>query len=304
MVWFEKLVSRISIAPFTFRNVLAADGGPICEIKSSQIDSNKFEAYAFLKPQLVKPNFNVLYGNSDGTGTSDNLWEAQAIAISEAMERWAFNVCRDQWKNRVPYSNHSSGFAAFPGLNYLKARENALSEALERWVLAQLALGKTLGLKQFSMSEKGSLVEGVRIELSFLERVFVLLKQEFCFNGKKMNSYGFSCDFDDKRSVERAKNEMYRNQAVLKKFCLNSEIQVDDIFEQRVLYFAELENDFFKTILASLSQSSKPTSLALPDLLIDEKVVGPWTQYAKVWRCFFGLPFECLDRNEKKFFWF
>lgn len=304
MVWFEKLISNINIGPLTYRNILAPDGGPIQEIKSCQLDSGLYEAYAYLKSQMTATNSNILYGDCDGTGTSAQLWEAQAIAISEALERWAFYECRNLWKDKIPSSIHSTGFAAFPGLNSKKVRENALSEALERWTLAQLALGRKLGFQKLSLTEGVELRDGMSLRFESWGREFVLLRQEFQVGAKKVLSYGFSCDLNRNDAVRRAKIEMHRNQAVLNKFYLNPKNELKDLFEKRVIHFSYPENDFLKKTTDSFGQISKLNKNELPVLIIDESLPGPWTQYAKVWRCFFELPSECLDKNKVDFFWF
>src|SRR5262245_2351157 len=130
----------LNLAAIKYRNVLSEFGGPIAKVCSSPFSiygRNTFQANAFLEPNLVPRKKTLeLYGNADGTGSSDSPQVARYMAISEALERWAFHIEHDGPKAEkygFRSDRSSNGMAAFPGFFKAQAREKARYEALERF---------------------------------------------------------------------------------------------------------------------------------------------------------------------------
>src|SRR5580658_3244083 len=98
-----------------------------------------FLANAYLCPGLQprKP-IKEVYGDASGSGTHESPMVARYMAISEAMERWAFYATASS-ERRGAYGFDvdpmSTGMAAFPGLFSHQARRKAYLEALERFTL-------------------------------------------------------------------------------------------------------------------------------------------------------------------------
>lgn len=82
-----------NLAPFRFRNVLAADGGPIARVVLADalvLGRREFMANAYLTPGLAEDLSNrAIYSAANGSGTSPSPMVARFMAISEALERWA-----------------------------------------------------------------------------------------------------------------------------------------------------------------------------------------------------------------------
>lgn len=136
MDWF-----KINLAPFYYHKITHPAQGVIKNIEYKKSTINKesfFQAVATLQDSLrpKSKNKNVIYGNSDGTGTHKSLFMAQNIAITEALERWAFYHCAYNKELSKKYCfdiiPSTTGMAAFPGIFAQSARTNALCEAIER----------------------------------------------------------------------------------------------------------------------------------------------------------------------------
>ena len=130
----------LSLAAFRYRNVLAAEGGPVERLEMSDtlvIGQREFLANAYLKKDLARnKEGGSLYSQAHGTGTAPSPMVARFMAISEAMERWA------HWQLQAANEGHqygfdvdpsSNGMAAFPGLFKRQARAGAQLEAAERF---------------------------------------------------------------------------------------------------------------------------------------------------------------------------
>src|SRR5690348_7684725 len=77
----------------------------------------------------------MLYSDADGTGTAALPMVARHMAVSEAMERWAFhNKVRaaDRELYGFDLDESTNGMAAFPGIFPSQARKHAMLEAIER----------------------------------------------------------------------------------------------------------------------------------------------------------------------------
>src|SRR3978361_182956 len=111
-----------SLAAFRYRNVLSVDGGPIDSVESVAVPvcgRQRVQANARLSPGLGRANNAVIYGDSDGTGTHGDGTVARNMAVSEALERWAFHsvVCSERAEEfGFEIDPSSNGMSAFPGI--------------------------------------------------------------------------------------------------------------------------------------------------------------------------------------------
>jgi len=123
-----------SLAAINYRDVFTSDGGPIDRVSSGSIDvlgKQAHQANAYLAPGLIrgKPALCV-YGNADGTGASGSAQVARHMAISEALERWAFYELSqgdESAKYGFDVDNSTNGMAAFPGLLNLRLANAPIS---------------------------------------------------------------------------------------------------------------------------------------------------------------------------------
>lgn len=292
-----------SLAAIKYRNVLAEFGGPIARICSAPFSiygRNSFQANAYLAPGLIprKPVHEV-YGNADGTGSSDSPQVARYMAISEAMERWAFHSEYDgprAEKYGFKVDRSSNGMAAFPGLLKGQSQKRARLESLERLALISWWDGR------IASSLATSSVAGVNVlrlhhPADFGEVVIVYRQSR---SGHV--SYGHAAGDTVTGAATRAMVELARNEfAVTYHKIRGGGNDVKDFFERRCLYFATPEGH--AEFLAKLhSQPAKPEHPWEP--VFDGEIPGPWSQYATVWRTAVRMPtLDFLDRRLNFFFW-
>src|SRR5665213_1393785 len=128
-----------NIAAFRHRNILAADGGPIQSIDSGALPvcgSQMFQANARLSVGLNCGRRLAICGDADGTGTHREERVARRLAVSEALEKWAFHsVVRsgDAAQFGFDVDPTSSGVCAVTGFLGRNARRKAMLEAVERF---------------------------------------------------------------------------------------------------------------------------------------------------------------------------
>ena len=94
----------LSLAALRYRDVFADDGGPIERVLTgdfSILGQPHKQANAFLRPELTagKSTF-AIYGQADGTGSAGSAAIACHMAISEALERWAFLAVHNRPEGR------------------------------------------------------------------------------------------------------------------------------------------------------------------------------------------------------------
>ena len=131
----------LSLASLRYRSVLAADGGPVQSIEAGEFPvfgRRLFQANARLKQGLVPQRRLQIYSDADGTGTHASPMVARHIAVSEALERWAYHsTVRSERRADFGFDidESSNGMAAFPGFSRAPARRGAVLEAVERFCL-------------------------------------------------------------------------------------------------------------------------------------------------------------------------
>lgn len=289
MDWLE----IVNLAPLFYRNILEQDGGPINEIIVSKAEitqsRNGFEAACFLSKSLTidfSNEKNYIYGNPDGSGS--DIYKSQAIykSISEALERWAFfSVVNSKTADQFGFDLDSStnGMAAYPCVFTNKVKKIAFLEALERWALIEWWAGNLA-------TQWGTEKNISYIKIMFNTNVVVIC---WCDISNKNNkkAYGFAADVNFNSAFAKAQIELFRNIFVLEKFFKdNNDIQINGmdlgIYEKRLLWFASFEG--FSLFKSKVDFSNKlKSNLINPKLIVNKEIVGPWTKYARVWRCLF-----------------
>ena len=293
----------LSLAALNYREIFATDGGPIERVSTGSIDvlgRSAHQANAYLAPGLIqnKPPLSV-YGNADGTGASGSEQVARHMAISEALERWAFYSVaqgKDAAKYGFDVDGSTNGMAAFPGFFKGQARKRAQLEALERWALVSWWSG------HMHASVVGDAMFGVtalRLEHSAtFGEVAVLFRRSAAGHV----SYGYSAGSTFRTAAARAAVELARNEFVVGYYKLRSVARdVPNCFEQRCLYFAGEEGhaEFLRRVF-----DRKPLREAEWAVRFDGELPGPWSKYATVWRVVPSMPsLDYLDPKCSCFFW-
>lgn len=292
-----------SLAAINYRDVLTSAGGPIDRVQTGSLDvmgRQEPQAVAYLKPGLIrgKPAHSV-YGNADGTGSHRSPQVARHMAISEALERWAFHETAqgdDAAKFGFDVDSSTNGMAAFPGFFKGQARKRAYHEALERWALISWWSGH---LKATLVGDAMLGVTALRLEHSAkLGEVALLFRRSAAGHV----SYGYSAGSSFRTAVARAAVELARNEFVVSYYKLRSVAQeVPNYFERRCLYFAGEEGhaEFLRRVF-----DRKPHREAAWSVKFDGEIPGAWSKYATVWRVLPAMPSrDYLDPKNLFFFW-
>lgn len=278
----------LSLAPFRYRNILEKDGGPVRKVNASEgalwDGSSRFFAAASLVPSLrpAGPKRLALYDDDDGGGTHPSKNMACFIAISEALERWAYYATRrGERRSEFGFDREDSttGMAAFPGFTPSPARERARHEAAERWGLLEWWQGK---LPARGLGLSCSRAEAAEVITPFPDTRLVILWTKCPESGAY--AYGFAGAGDIRKAVDRAGVELTRNITVLDRRASSSESgPVKLMGERRLVRFSTADgfNAFQSRLEASKALSSCPET---PGSIVDAEVPGPWSRYTQVWR--------------------
>lgn len=294
----------LSLAALRYRAVFASDGGPVREAEAGVFPlrgRQVFQVNVRLVPGLTPGRAPRLYGDADGTGTHAVLSVARHIAISEALERWAFHaVARSGRSAEFGFDQDpsSNGMAAFPGLFRRSARRRAVLEAVERHSL----IGWWEGLVAGELVETDwPGVSAVAIPGPFGGVTVVV----FARSGSGRFVYGHAAGESLGAAVERALVELARHEWVLRSHQLGSlsgdGAELTDRFERRCWFFSTpAGHALFQERLRTPPSGRLPR----PVVTCDAEIPGPWSRYATVWR--YGLqPLTggYLTAGETYFFW-
>lgn len=296
----------LNLAPFKYRNVLAADGGPIAKIEfqESQIaGAPASEARAFLRHELLPDAHPV---DADGAGTHASPLIARFMAISEAIERWALRALvasGDFARYGLDVDITSNGMAAFPGLFDWQARKRAYSEAIERHCLISWWEGI---LPTIPLAFPGLKELGVEIVNPYSKHSIAIL-WKLCDEQFYAFAFGYGDSIDN--AVWRAGIELERAADILHHYharnpepTLQEIERIDDIILRRMVYFSTRHG--FKLFLQKLRNAPQCPPAQKPQVVFDGKIPGPWHKYATVWRVVFAPPTrEHLADTHDYFFW-
>jgi ribosomal protein S12 methylthiotransferase accessory factor YcaO len=292
-----------SLAAINYRDILTGAGGPIERVCTGTIDvlgRQEAQAVAYLKPGLIQGKASLsVYGNADGTGSNRSPQVARHMAISEALERWAFYETaqgEDAGKFGFDLDHSTNGMAAFPGLFKGQARTRAYHEALERWALISWWSGH---MRASAVGDAMLGVTALRLEHSApFGEVAVLFRRSAAGHV----SYGYSAGSTYRTAVARAAVELARNEFVVSYYKLRSMArEVPNCFERRCLHFAGAEGhaEFLRRAF-----DRTPRREAKWSVKFDGEIAGAWSKYATVWRVVPEMPSrEYLDPKSSFFFW-
>ena len=294
----------LSLAAFRYRNVLAVHGGPIDSIESgifSVCGRPMVQANARLSVGLTRKNANIIYGDADGTGTHRLASVARHMAVSEALERWAFHaMVRSSQAAEFGFDvdPSSNGMSAFPGIMGSNARRKAMLEAVERFSLISWWEGRAQW-RLFDTDWPG--VSAVAIDGPF-GGVTVIA---FSRTDYGMYAYGHAAEESFGAACERAVIELARHERVLHTWWLafvsGEKRTPTDLFERRCLHFSTQEGheQFMRRVREGVQGNMADATIAC-----DRDIPGPWTEYATVWRFALQPPSDrYLYAGDDYFFW-
>jgi ribosomal protein S12 methylthiotransferase accessory factor YcaO len=275
----------LSLAAFRYRNILEEHGGPVVQIASGELlvrGRASALANATLKPGLIHRQALTLFSSTvDGTGIHRHPHVARHIAISEALERWAFStLVRSDRAEEFGFTIDPSttGMAAYPGYLPRAARRRAVLEAVERFCLMAWWEG---GVEARTFDTDWPGVSAVAIDGPF-GGVTVIVYARTSWGGYV---YGHAADETFTGACQHAILELARNEWVLRSWWLarlaGESRSPTNVFEQRMLFFGTPEGfELFNARIHRRGTSRMPAA----DVICDAEVPGPWSEYAGVWR--------------------
>lgn len=291
----------ISFAPLLYRNVYAEDGGPIARTDTASFpifEQHSFQSCAFLRPGLGGKKAPELYGAADGTGSAPTPALAEHIAISEAIERWAYyETLRNGDRSRYGFlvDKSSNGMSAFPGFAW-QARRRARFEALERFALIgwwDRRLSATIHRAPYPD------VGLIRIEHGQDSGEVVILYHKAPTG---FVAYGHAAGSSLGSATTRAAIELARCEMVIARYrAVGGLLPLRDYFERRCLYFSTPEGH-----AEFLERLKSDTSRPAPSwrTVFDGPIQGPWSKWATVWRHCVEMPsLDFLNPQLNYFFW-
>jgi ribosomal protein S12 methylthiotransferase accessory factor YcaO len=294
----------LSLAAFRYRNVLAVHGGPIASIDSGVFPvcgRRMNHANARLSAGLTQKSDHAIYGDSDGSGTHRLASVARHMAISEALERWAFHATvRSSRAEEFGFDvdPSSNGMSAFPGILGRNARRKAMLEAVERFCVISWWEGHA-NWRLFDTDWPG--VSAVAIDGPF-GGVTALV---YCRTDYGMYAYGHAAEESFGAACERAIVELARHERVLRTWWLASVAgdrrTPSNLFERRCLHFStDTGHAAFQRHLRDSGQHRMPDA----SIACDRDIPGPWADYTTVWRFALRPPTEnFLHAGDDYFFW-
>ena len=290
-----------SLAAFRYRAVLESDGGPISSVEEGEIaisGRNYSQANARLRETLVRRKERQIYSNADGSGLHPSAMVARHIAISEALERWAYYETVHSPKSAC-YGFHvdasSNGMAAFPGMSVTTARRAARFEAIERYCL----------LNWWELRIDGHRRETVWPGISavaFTPEAGCVAVILFAKSDRGYYAYGHAAAESFQDACNRARLELLRHEWAIGSWIrLGTQRPPEDLFERRSWFFStDAGRASFNERLATRVRRAAPSM----EVLCDAEIPGPWSAYTTVWRYLLRPPSDDFILSDYRyFFW-
>jgi len=296
----------LNLAAYRYRNVLQSDGGPIARVSVREFSvygRRMFQANAWLADSLIPMRRKfALYSDADGTGVANVPMVARHMAVSEAMERWAFHTkvhAPDRELYGFDLDASSNGMAAFPGMFPSAARKRALLEAIERASVIAWWEGLLEGeVRATDWPGISALVLPSPLGYGVTVLAFRATRPDAF-------AYGHGAAEDFFGACERAVMELARHEYVLGLHRVSAGVAPSeapsDLFERRALFFGSPEgHELFQQRLRRRVEGPRYRS----EIICDKEIRGPWSRYATVWRTLVRSPAaDFLVNSERYFFW-
>jgi len=309
----ENVMARcdLNVAAFKYQNVMVSDGGPIEKIEVTKVGEGSEACYfanAYISEQIIKRPVRTskIYCHSDGHGVHAIETIARFMAISEAMERWAFQVYAGSEMHNLygfDVDGSTNGMAAFPGMLRAKARERARIEALERYALLNWWEGH-LEHRVHVVGEDRSM-RAVEILVPDTTDSVVVLFEDDRVTGTR--HYGYGAGKNLTVAIERAKTELMGHRLVAHAFCERypdpelGMLAIKSHQERRAIFFALEEGQSLFDERLSLKAWAPYNERKV---VFNDEIPGEWDKYATVWRCLYEPPSDEFTSNRSDyFFW-
>lgn len=248
-------------------------------------------------------NQSQIISESSTTGFSDDPSIALLKSLSERAERSAF---RSGFSNKIEscMTERSDGFAAYPTFYdsaKTKARESALSEAIERYVWSTWWDNKNIAFKIESIT---ALAADLKInpyvslvkEQCHLEEIFVIKPEVknlheqsviILFGRSRFGSFisggASGKNLDLKNTMLRSIDELYRHGLAINKI-RTTNAEPKTFYEKRLAYFGLGHGN---QLIRERLESKGAESIVLPNLAVDKEIAHEIQDLFIVYRCLF-----------------
>jgi len=291
----------LSLASIRYRSVLVSRGGPIASIEEGTLEAfgkKLCQANARLREGLAPRPTLQLYSDADGTGMHRSRVIARHIAISEALERWAYAETVLSGKGPqfgFEIDSSTNGMAAFPGIGTFQARTHARNEAVERHCLLSWWEGLIDG------KWRGTPWPGVRaLDIPSGTGISVVLLHARSRHGFHIYGHAGGSSFTD--ACRRAALELVRHEWTLKAWHDKGGDPVPiEPFERRSWHFSTDEGH---QLFLERCADDRGRRLEYSTPICDREIKGPWSQYAIVWRYLIRPPSPAFMDPSIRFFYF
>lgn len=297
----------INLAALRYRRVFADCQGPIDRVETVDItvaERRLFQANAYLRPDLLPTRVKrTVYSDAAGSGTDASPMVARHMAISEALERWAYaTVALSDARAAYGFDVDpmSNGMAAFPGLFASQARRAAYFEAMERFSIIAWWEGM---LPAISKPTPWKDIKAAVIWAEPDAIVVIVYKR----TPESLYAYGHAAAADFETACNRAVVELGRHEHVIRSYWIARAcggapaIAPTDLLERRSVHFASPEGheEFMRRLQTAPEEVPAPRRIAF-----DGEIPGPWSRYAHVWRVVFHpVTTRYLTNDERYFLW-
>jgi len=288
--WFSRRIrfaGRIilNLAPIRYAMV-AEEGGPVENLEYGQISYlNRawHQCRATLLPEFRHPMGEklCLFNAADGSGMGQTRLEARARAVSEALERWAYQESSsgpDSLLYGYQYADSTKGMAAFPSLFPGQARRAAVAEAHEYYAIDAWWAGT---LRHWIINRDDATI--VFIDQPEYAGYIALAIRNLDLN-QYVASYGIGSGTTPQEAELKAQLEACRSESILQareRIPENARRRPVLETEQNLLRFASPEGH---TIVLDRLASQPWLPPIKPKVVFDGPVKGPWNKYTHVWR--------------------
>lgn len=275
----------LNLAPIRYAFV-AEEGGPVSDLEygsTEYLGQNWQLCRATLQPEFQHPMGQdlCLFHPADGSGMGKTRLDARAKAISEALERWAFQETSsgpDAILYGYQHSMSTKGMAAFPGVFPGQARRAAIAEAFEYYSVDAWWGGT---LKHWIINRDDATI--VFIDQPDYAGYIALAIRHLNLN-EYVASYGIGSGATPEEAELKAQLEACRSQTILERresTPQGSRPRPVLPTEQHLLQLAS--SDGFEIVKDRLA--TQPWLPALkPKVIYDGPVKGAWNKYTHVWR--------------------
>lgn len=296
----------LSLAAYKYRSVLQTDGGPVSRVSIRDFvvfGRKMYQSNAWLADEFMPRRRTFkLYSDADGTGVAISPMIARHMAISEAMERWAYHTkvrSSDRELYGFDLDESSNGMAAYPGLFHNQARKRAMLEAIERASL--IAWWEGLHDGELRATEWPDITALVLPSPTGCGITVVAFRA----TSSGRYSYGHGAALNYFGACERAVMELARHEYVVGLHRIARGVSLHepptDLFERRALFFSTEEGHAL--FQERLQRKSSGRSHRVK-IVCDTEIDGPWSDYACVWRVLLDPPSRTfLADTERYFFW-